>query len=608
MSGRRVSVIVRYALDRMRNLRLDRRVFWPALRGRADDVRGYLQRTFGDAFEPAILLGGAEERAIRTRVERIRFDGVLTIEHEPARGLQLTRQLFPDADRPSVVECWIFRNAGGKTVEFSLGGLRWSQASSGVHGAYDLTVNCPGRKVRLGPGRTFATRIVFSAALRGHLRPPNAGKSLARRRERCAELSGSLRLETPDAVLNRCFAFACLRAGESLFETRMGLVHSPGGANFYGGIWANDQIEYAAPLFPFLGDPDAIAATLNACRVFARAMKPDFRPIPSSFEVEGDVPWTRCGDRGDAAMYLYGCGRFLLALGDRRAAEEFWPALAWCAEYCRRKTNRQGVVESDTDELEGRFPAGKANLSTSCIAHGGYRAAAAVARELGRSDDAVALDARAEGLADAIERHFGAVVEGFPTYRYFAGCRVLRSWICMPLTVGLFRRASGTIRALFSPRLWSGDGVATQAGDRVCWDRATLYALRGALAAGKTEEAVKLLADFSRRRLLGEHVPHMVEEQTHGHHLAAESALYARVIIEGLFGIEPTGFRSFTCRPRLPRGWKRMALRGVAAFGGRFDLEVERGPRVGLRIAMRPTGRRATVQTVAGGAKVSWAT
>jgi hypothetical protein len=190
-------------------------------------------------------------------------------------------------------------------------------------------VNCPRRKVRLGPGRTFATGIVFSAALRGRLRHPDADKSLARRRALCADLSGSLRLETPDPVLNRCFAFACLRAGESLFETRMGLVHSPGGGSFYGGIWANDQIEYAAPFFPFLGRADAVAATLNACRIFARAMRPDYRPIPSSFEVEGDVPWTRCGDRGDAAMYLYGCSRFLLALQSAGPSDTFvlrWPS------------------------------------------------------------------------------------------------------------------------------------------------------------------------------------------------------------------------------------------------------------------------------------------
>jgi hypothetical protein len=120
------------------------------------------------------------------------------------------------------------------------------------------------------------------------------------------------------------------------------------------------------------------------------------------------------------------------------------------------------------------------------------------------------------------------------------------------------------------------------------WDRATVYALRGVLAAGETEKAMKFLAEFSRQRLLGEHVPYMVEEQVNQHHLAAESALYARVFTEGLFGITPTGFASFTCRPRLPRGWKRMALRSVAAFGRTFDLVVCRKPGRMLGIEVCP--------------------
>jgi hypothetical protein len=601
MSGRQVSVIARFALDHRRNLRLDRRVFWPNLRGRADDVRGYLQRVFGEAFEPAILINGAEERAVKSRVRRIRFDGVLTIEHEPVRDLQLTRRLFPSVDQPALVEHWTLANVGRKPVRLSLGSLSWQQASSGVHGDYELQLEHPARRTLLKPGRVFSTALVFAAARRGRLPRLDADAALATRRERCRAFTRNLRLETPDPVLNGCFAFACLRACESLFDTKMGLVHSPGGASFYGGIWANDQIEYAAPLFPFIGRSDPIAASLNACRVFANAMKPGYRPIPSSFEVEGDVPWTHCGDRGDAAMYLYGCSRFLLALGDRRAADELWPALVWCAEYCRRKTNRHGVVESDTDELEGRFPAGKANLSTSAIACGGYRSAACVARELGKKPEAAELDARADALEQAIEKYFGATVEGFRTYRYFAGCKPLRAWSCLPLTIGIFRRVAGTVAALFSPRLWTADGVATQAGNGMFWDRGTVYALRGAFAAGETERALPLLAAFSRRRLLGDHVPYMVEEQIDQHQLAAESALYARVFTEGLFGITPTGFRSFTCRPRLPRRWKRMALRGLAAFGAAFDLSVRRGPRGTLRITVSRADGRRTNSTIGEG-------
>lgn len=64
----------------------------------------------------------------------------------------------------------------------------------------------------------------------------------------------------------------------------------------------------------------------------------------------------------------------------------------------------------------------------------------------------------------------------------------MRSWICIPLTVGIDERAEATINALFSPRLWTENGLLTQAGSDTFWDRSTLYALRGVYAVGETEK------------------------------------------------------------------------------------------------------------------------
>jgi hypothetical protein len=307
-------------------------------------------------------------------------------------------------------------------------------------------------------------------------------------------------------------------------------------------------------------------------------MNDEYRPIPSSIIAEGVDIWSGAGDRGDAAMVAYGAVRFALAKGDRAIAEELWPLIEWCLEYCRRKLNDRGVVSSDCDELEFRFPAGDANLNTSCLTYGGLRAAASLGRALGHDGAAEAYDAWADVLRTNIEGFFGARVEGFDTYRYYEGNDVLRAWICVPLTMGILERTSGTLDALFSPRLWTPDGLATQAGAETFWDRATLYGLRGAFAAGATERALPYLTAYSRRRLLGDHVPYPVEAWPEGNqrHLSAESALYCRVYTEGLFGVEPTGLRSFRCLPRLPEAWDQMALRDIQAFGTSFDLVVER--------------------------------
>jgi hypothetical protein len=194
-------------------------------------------------------------------------------------------------------------------------------------------------------------------------------------------------------------------------------------------------------------------------------------------------------------------------------------------------------------------------------------------------------------LAKAIESHFGSKVEGFDTYRYYDGNTVLRSWICMPLSMGIFDRKQGTINALFSSRMWTVDGLASQAGDKVFWDRSTLYALRSVFQAGETEKALDFLTRYSRRRLLGEHVPYAVEAYPEGGqgHLSSESALYCRIYVEGLFGILPTGFDGFQFTPRLPASWPSMAIRHVKAFGGDFDMVVTR------------SGQRLQVQLVQAG-------
>ena len=98
------------------------------------------------------------------------------------------------------------------------------------------------------------------------------------------------------------------------------------------------------------------------------------------------------------------------------------------------------------------------------------------------------------------------------------------------------------------------------------------------LAAGETQRAIPFLSYYSKRRLLGEHVPYPVEAWPEGNqrHLAAESALYCRVYTEGLFGIRPSGLRAFTLTPRLPAGWPEMRLKSVRAFGRSFDISVRR--------------------------------
>ena len=73
----------------------------------------------------------------------------------------------------------------------------------------------------------------------------------------------NLSFVSPDPVVNTAFAFAKVRAAESIFATGGGFMHSPGGESYYAAVWANDQAEYANPFFPFLDYDIGNASALN---------------------------------------------------------------------------------------------------------------------------------------------------------------------------------------------------------------------------------------------------------------------------------------------------------------------------------------------------------
>jgi len=59
-------------------------------------------------------------------------------------------------------------------------------------------------------------------------------------------------------------------------------------------------------------------------------------------------------------------------------------------------------------------------------------------------------------------------------------------------------------------------------------------------------------------------------------HLSAESALYCRIYIEGLLGIEPTGFSELTITPSLPKEWDYVELNACYLFGKPHDIKIQR--------------------------------
>ena len=557
-------------------LNVTRTVIWPSLRIFPNDTHGSFIQNYGSDANPGITVDGQPMGPLK--VTEVMLDGALTFIGSVGE-LSVKRVTFPSFDKYTALDRWTLTNPGSKPVSIAVAPLALKFEKDGPYGrnVAEAFTDAPANFL-LEPGKSLAFSIMFSARLAASAPVSvDAAAEQARRRAFIEEINGKLQLETPDPVLNRAFAFAKWRVAEAINNTRGGLMLAPGNSKYYAATWCNDNVEYAGPFFPFLGDEAGVAGSLNAYRQYIGFMKPDYHRIPCSVIAEGTGTWGPF-DRGDAAMYAYGASRFCLALGDQGVAEELWKGIEWTLEYCKRKLLPEGVVASDKDELEGRLPAGKANLTTSSLYYGGLRSAADLGRSLGKTVLATDYDRRAGKLAKAIDSYFGATVEGFATYRYYDGNTNLRSWICMPLSMGISDRKHGTVDALFSPRMWTPDGLASQSGDKVFWDRSTLYAFRSVFQAGETVKALNFLSQYTRRRLLGEHVPYAVEAYPEGGqgHLASESGLYCRIFTEGMFGILPTGLDCFKSTPRLPESWPSMALRRVKAFGGDFDLVVSR--------------------------------
>ena len=584
MSGLKVSTVVRYGVDDEGKFLLNRGMVWPMLRTIPNDTHASLMRKLGWNPLENVLINNAQ---IKEQVRRISLDGTMEVESDLSTRqgvVGLTRILFPSTTQPMFCEKYVLENKGNKAVTVEINQVKnvmTTAAEKGVNGSYRIIQALNGAAyTSLQPGQSVSFYAYTAGYEQGEPEViPDIERELSKRQAFIQELWGKLVLNTPDPVINTMFAFAKIRGAESIYDTACGLLHGPGGESYYAAIWANDQAEYINPFFPFLGYDKGNQSALNAYLQFARFMNDAYKPLPSSIIAEGTEVWGGAGDRGDAAMIAYGASRYALEKGSKEEAEQLWPLIEWCLEYCHRKVNTDGVVASDSDELEGRFPAGDANLCTSSLYYDALNSAVYLGKELKKEGKLLKQYAsQAKSLKANIEKYFGAEVEGFQTYQYYKGNDVLRSWICIPLTVNIFDRKEETVRALFSPRLWTENGLLTQAGSETFWDRSTLYALRGVYACGETEKATEYLKFYSGQRLLGEHVPYAIEAWPEGNqrHLSAESGLYCRIITEGMFGIRPTGFKSFILTPRLPAEWNQMSLHKIQAFGSSFDVEIQR--------------------------------
>lgn len=583
LSGKKVSAIIYYEVNEKKEVQINREIIYPQLRTNEPEgkkYRAYRKLNYSTEIEPQITMD--RFNLMFKKIDSIKINGKLIFYHSPIKGIILKRTLFPAMNERLFVENWELINTGNQVKELKIGETNFNEEIIGYKGKYiNKVYNDAKRKIKINPQTSYNFTLYFSAAIDAE--PTNGFDFQQIQAERDAFLSSmqnNLVLKTTNPVLDQLFYFSKIRAAESIFESKMGLIHSPGGENYYVGIWANDQVEYSGPFFPFLGYDNGIEAAKNAYLMFMKNIPDNFAPISSSFEIDGELPC--CGrDRGDAAMIAYGASQFLLRYADKDFAKKLWPLIEWSINYCQKKMNADGVVSSVTDEMEGRISTGDANLSTSSLYYGGLKNASCLAKELGYDSLSALYFDRSVELAQNIEKYFGSEIDGLNTYRYFKGNTHLRHWICLPLVMGLNTRAEATSIALLD-KLWTSNGILVELNPEskespVFWDRATLYALRGTFKAGYFDKSLEKLEEYSNKRLLGDHVPYAVEAYPENNmkHLSAESALYCRLIIEGMLSFEQTGFNSFSIAPKLSDKLPRLSIMNLNIGNNNISINLE---------------------------------
>ena len=598
MSGLYSSAVITYGLSEGK-LTLARHLVFPMLRIFPNNTHGSLRCDIPAELVPAVLVDGEAlteyPSAIWLKngaVSATSYDGKLLVGHE----------IFPSADKAALCELVEIENCGDTPVRLSVTDTN-TVIVCRIRGPLGVNLvertalwQCPEDGL-LPPEGKAALHIFYTGRVAHKPRPAvtDAYAEYEGRATRAEELTAPLTLTTGNDTLDTMFHFAKLRAGESIFRTKGGDVHSPGGTSYYAAVWCNDQAEYAGPWQAWTGDEIQLNAAYNGYAWYYPHMDSEYEPIPSSIIAEGTDFWNGAKDRGDAAMYLFGASRYALVSGRLGEDNALWTAIKWCAEYCLRKMDNDihpGLIPSDSDELEGRLPSGKINLSTNMLALGGFKTAAALADEMGESVLAETYREAARTIETETEAYFAGEVHGFDTYRYYEGNTTLRSWICLPLCMDVATHAKGTADAITSPYLYSEAGQLSEEGTNIAWDRSTLYGLRGmyraAVILNETDPeagralrktATDYLMGYCENRLLGDHVPYAIEAYPEGgkRHLSAESALFCQIVTEGILAVTPLGLRSFSFNTVIPEDLPRFDLTNIHAFGETFDLMIGDG-------------------------------
>lgn len=554
MTGEKVSMIITYEVDNEGYLSISRKLIYPLFRLQPDcTTSSYI---LDDDTKP---IDFGKEKFIKAEI-----DGMLTLKCE-TDDCYINHIFYPSTTFPIAYE----KVEISKKKDIDIPHFDKCTRINSILGC-EGWIYTDRLATKCDNVITFAYASYFC-----NQKAPKEKDSYIKRKERINELLNQCDLTTGNDIVDTMFAFAKLRVGEAIFNTRNGKINSPCGVNYYAGIWANDQCEYSTPWYAFTNDKNEKEAAINAMNWFERYMNDVNQPLVSSIISEGTDYWNGSRDRGDSEMYLYGNCRFYLTRGelpDKRHLK----MLQWAANYIESQILDTGVVYSDTDELENRLSSG-INLSTSSLAYGAFSLYAILQERLNNERLKEKYLKLANNIKESIEKYFGGKVSGYDTYHYHKGCDKIRAWLCLPIFMGIDNRWKETCDAI-DKLLWKNSSCLSVEDEEISWDRSALYYIATLFRCHDTKRAWDKLVEISTVRLLGERVPYVVEAypEYNMRHLSAESALYCRIITDGILNIS-FDKNGFILNPSLPSNITHLEIKNIYLSKNYYDIIIDNG-------------------------------
>ena len=249
MSGEQMAVILRYGVNADSSFKAERLMVWPMLRTIPNDTHASLRQRFSVDYPSLLLVNGLSLQ--QEKVKSIQLDGKVTVVSEYSLGLavntgskqvikqepavEMTRTFYPSTDKPFLGETYIVKNISSERQTVLIPNERavyHTDSKAGVDGSYTMIA-----KIQEGDAGTFFLEpremLVFNASVQAYkkgqseLNPVMQQEKTAREKF-VREMWSKLVFNSPDSVLNRTFAFAKIRACESIYKTAGGYMHGPG--------------------------------------------------------------------------------------------------------------------------------------------------------------------------------------------------------------------------------------------------------------------------------------------------------------------------------------------------------------------------------------------